>query len=114
MICTKMQRDEIHILLTRLAKYAPREVAEYPKNMIVNGNLDPYVWKLTRKASTDEELIKTLESQLEAKNKQVQEISKENLDFKNQLLYASNHIKMMSDASKVVVQNILLFRQQGI
>jgi hypothetical protein len=54
MICTRDQREEINILLTRLAKYAPREVSDYPKAMITNGSLDPHVWKLTRKATTDE------------------------------------------------------------
>jgi hypothetical protein len=37
--------------------------------MLVDGKLDPHVWKLTREAATDEELIKDLRSKLENKEK---------------------------------------------
>jgi hypothetical protein len=107
MECTKLQREEIIILLTRLAKYAPKEVSEYPQNLKVGEKLDPHIWKLTRKAATDECLIQKLEQTLELKVKEVQEISKENLDFKSQIVYASNHLKMITDASKLVIQNLL-------
>jgi hypothetical protein len=33
--------------------------------MMIDGKLDPHVWKLTREAATDEELIKDLKSKLE-------------------------------------------------
>jgi hypothetical protein len=69
MICTRDQRNEINVMLTRLAKYAPQEVSNYPKNMIVDGKLDPQVWKLTRKAATDQDLIGDLEEKLTARDK---------------------------------------------
>ena len=59
-----LQRKEINLLLTRLHKYAPREIGEYPKCLLVNGIPDPEMWKLTRAAETDEETIKKLQKEL--------------------------------------------------
>jgi hypothetical protein len=41
-------------MITKLAKYAPRELSDYPKNLINNGVYDPEIWKITRAAETDE------------------------------------------------------------
>jgi predicted nucleic acid-binding Zn-ribbon protein len=71
--------------------------------MIVGGVLDPHIWKLTREAATDEDLIKDLKQKLDKNNRNFEEISKQNLDFKNQIMYASNHIKMISDSTKLVI-----------
>jgi hypothetical protein len=60
MICTRDQRNEINILLTRLAKYAKRELSDYPENLLENGKHDPIMWKLTRRAKTDEDMIEQL------------------------------------------------------
>ena len=58
------QRKEIIFLVTRLAKYAPREFKGHPKCLYKNGIPDYAMWKLTREAETDEALIKSLREQL--------------------------------------------------
>jgi hypothetical protein len=48
-------------MLTRLAKYAKREMSSYPKGLLEKGYIDLDIWCLTREAQSDEEKIDSLQ-----------------------------------------------------
>ena len=65
------QREEIKILLARLAKYAPRELKDMGEHWTPGEEVDPLKWQLTRKAATDEALI----AELQAENARLKQAS---------------------------------------
>ena len=52
------QRNEINLLLKKVNKFCPKEFSDYPAEVMGNKPIDHTVWKLTREADSDDQLIR--------------------------------------------------------
>ena len=77
------QRNEINILLKKVQKYAPKEFNDYPATAMVNKPFDYSIWKLTREAESDEQLISQLKKQRTADLQQQQILIKKNQSLRD-------------------------------